>query len=96
MATRDAATQAEWADIDEIKEKQWLLGLEWKLGPGRLNASAQWMEVEVGGGDVSDKDIYKMCIRDSHIDRLADKISLDFREIAQVGDDLRILARLTQ
>lgn len=32
----------------------------------------------------------------NHIDRLADKISLDFREIAQVGDDLRILARLTQ
>ena len=62
MATRDAATQAEWADIDEIKEKQWLLGLEWKLGPGRLNASAQWMEVEVGGGDVSDKDIYKYAI----------------------------------
>ena len=39
-----------------------MLGLEWKLGPGRLNASAQWMEVEVGGGDVSDKDIYKYAI----------------------------------
>ena len=51
-----------YASIDELEEKQWLLGLEWKLGPGRLNASAQWMEVEVGGGDVSDKDIYKYAI----------------------------------
>ena len=32
----------------------------------------------------------------NHIDRLADKISLDFREIVPVGNDLRILARLTQ
>ena len=49
--------------IDEIKEKQWLLGLEWKLGPGRLNASAQWMEVEVDGlADISDKDVYKYAI----------------------------------
>ena len=51
------------AGIDEIKEKQWLLGLEWKLGPGRLNASAQWMEVEASGGQhISDKDIYKYAI----------------------------------
>ena len=62
MATRDAATRAEWENIDTITEKQWLLGLEWKLGPGRLNASAQWMEVEVDGGNVSDKDIYKYAI----------------------------------
>ena len=49
--------------VDELKEKQWLLGLEWKLGPGRLNASAQWMEVEANGGaHVSDKDIYKYAI----------------------------------
>ena len=27
-----------WAGVDTLKEKQWLLGLEWKLGPGRLNA----------------------------------------------------------
>ena len=53
------------ADLSEIREKQWLLGLEWKLGPGRLNASAQWMEVEAHGGtagSVSDKDIYKYAI----------------------------------
>ena len=49
--------------IDSITEKQWLLGLEWKLGPGRLNASAQWMEVEANGGmHISDKDIYKYAI----------------------------------
>lgn len=51
---------AAYAGVDELKQKQWLLGLEWKLGPGRLNASAQWMEVEASGGThVSDKDIYK-------------------------------------
>ncbi|MCZ4064319.1 porin [Oxalobacter aliiformigenes] len=53
----------EYNGVDELKEKQWLLGLEWKLGPGRLNASAQWMEVEASGGKhVSDKDIYKYAI----------------------------------
>ena len=51
-----------WAGVDTLKEKQWLLGLEWKLGPGRLNASAQWMEVEANGGNVSDKDIYKYAV----------------------------------
>ena len=51
---------AAYSNVDELKQKQWLLGLEWKLGPGRLNASAQWMEVEANGGvHVSDKDIYK-------------------------------------
>ena len=62
----DDFTDNEYAlsGIDEIKEKQWLLGLEWKLGPGRLNASAQWMEVETSGGNahISDKDIYKYAI----------------------------------
>ena len=46
----------------DIQENQWLLGVEWKLGPGRLNASAQWMEVEANGVNVSDKDIYKYAI----------------------------------
>ena len=32
------------ADIDQA-----LLGVEWKVGPGRLNASAQWMSVETKG-----------------------------------------------
>ena len=47
------------AELDSLNQKQWLLGLEWKLGPGRLNASAQWMEVEFAGTGISDKDIYK-------------------------------------
>ena len=52
-----------YSGADELTEKQWLLGLEWKLGPGRLNASAQWMEVEANGGmHISDKDIYKYAI----------------------------------
>jgi predicted porin len=49
-------------NINSITEKQWLLGLEWKLGPGRLNASAQWMEVQANGTNISDKDIYKYAI----------------------------------
>ena len=57
---RTAAEAGRYNNVNELKEKQWLLGLEWKLGPGRLNASAQWMEVEAEGGvHVSDKDIYK-------------------------------------
>ena len=57
---KTAAEAGRYRDVNELKEKQWLLGLEWKLGPGRLNASAQWMEVEAEGGvHVSDKDIYK-------------------------------------
>ncbi len=52
----------EGVNIDSITEKQWLLGLEWKLGPGRLNASAQYMEVEFDGASASDKDIYKYAI----------------------------------
>ena len=31
----------------------------------------------------------------NHIDRLADKIALDFQEIVSVGGDIRIVARLT-
>ncbi len=48
--------------VGTLKENQWLLGLEWKLGPGRLNASAQWMEVEYNGSAIEDKDIYKYAI----------------------------------
>lgn len=51
-----------YAGAGDIQENQWLLGVEWKLGPGRLNASAQWMEVEANGGNISDKDIYKYVI----------------------------------
>ncbi|EEO28561.1 porin [Oxalobacter paraformigenes] len=58
-----AADRAKYAGTNELKEKQWLLGLEWKLGPGRLNASAQYMEVEaVGAADAKDKDIYKYAL----------------------------------
>ncbi len=58
---KNAAEAGRYNNVNELKEKQWLLGLEWKLGPGRLNASAQWMEVEANGGaaHISDKDIYK-------------------------------------
>jgi predicted porin len=52
-----------YAGANDIRENQWLLGLEWKLGPGRLNASAQWMEVQANGGQhISDKDIYKYAV----------------------------------
>jgi predicted porin len=50
---------ANFENLNSLNQKQWLLGLEWKVGPGRLNASAQWMEVELAGTGISDKDIYK-------------------------------------
>ena len=57
------AAKYAYGAANDIQENQWLLGLEWKLGPGRLNASAQWMEVEANGGmHISDKDIYKYAI----------------------------------
>ena len=33
-------------DYGSIKEQQALLGVEWKVGPGRLNASVQWMDLD--------------------------------------------------
>ncbi len=53
-----------YANVNDIKEQQALLGLEWKLGPGRLNASAQWLQVQANGGTehISDADIYKYAI----------------------------------
>lgn len=62
-STYDVDIEAD-AIANEITEKQWLLGLEWKLGQGRLNASAQWMEVEANGGLLSgeDSDVYKYAI----------------------------------
>ena len=40
-----------------------VVGSGMETRPGRLNASAQWMEVEASGGvHISDKDIYKYAI----------------------------------
>ena len=58
----DGSAKYAYGAANDIQENQWLLGVEWKLGPGRLNASAQWMEVEANGGNISDKDIYKYAI----------------------------------
>ncbi|MCZ4065747.1 porin [Oxalobacter aliiformigenes] len=58
----ESAWKKVYTAANDIRENQWLLGLEWKLGPGRLNASAQWMEVQANGADISDKDIYKYAI----------------------------------
>ena len=43
-------------DYGSLKEQQALLGVEWKVGPGRLNASAQWLDVEAG--DNSSNSLY--------------------------------------
>lgn len=45
-------------DYHSVSIDQALLGVEWKVGPGRLNASAQWMSVEGkgNGGSWSDVD----------------------------------------
>ena len=46
-----------------VKEQQALLGVEWKVGPGRLNASAQWLGIE-GKGILSnlDEDAWKVAV----------------------------------
>ncbi|MGN0917703.1 MAG: porin, partial [Oxalobacter sp.] len=55
---------ADWYG-SSLTEQQALLGVEWKVGPGRLNASAQWMSVE-GNGDGSysdlDDDAWKVAV----------------------------------
>jgi len=45
----------EYNDYTSLSLDQALLGIEWKVGPGRLNASAQWMGVE-GKGVAKDLD----------------------------------------
>ena len=35
-----------WNDDGSVDIDQALLGVEWKVGPGRLNASAQWLGIE--------------------------------------------------
>ena len=48
---------------NDIVQKQWLAGLEWKLGPGRLNASFEYIDMEFNGGEkLGDIDIYKYAI----------------------------------
>ena len=37
-------------------QKNWLLGLEWTLGPGRLNASVQYNKIKDWAGFTGDKD----------------------------------------
>ncbi len=51
-------------DYDSLEEQQALLGLEWKLGPGRLNASVQWLGIE-GQGNTNkdiDEDVWKAAV----------------------------------
>lgn len=48
---------------NDYVQKQWLAGLEWKIGPGRLNASFQYVDAEFNGGKkLGDADIYKYAI----------------------------------
>ena len=42
---------------NSLDEQQALLGVEWKVGPGRLNASAQWLSVEGNGNGGAYSDI---------------------------------------
>ena len=43
-------------------QKDWLLGLEWTIGQGRLNASVQYLEVSDADAFTGDKDLYKYAI----------------------------------
>ncbi len=48
---------------NDYVQKQWLAGLEWKVGPGRLNASFQYVDAEFNGGkNLGDADIYKYAV----------------------------------
>jgi len=52
-----------WGDAGSAREQQALLGVEWKVGPGRLNASAQWLGVEgKGTNDNIDADAWKVAV----------------------------------
>ena len=53
--TADGTKQ--YNDYNSLDEQQALLGVEWKVGPGRLNASAQWLSVEGNGNGGAYSDI---------------------------------------
>ncbi len=55
--------EMEYMDYTSFSLDQALLGLEWKLGPGRLNASVQWMGVEGKGlAKDLDEDVWKAAV----------------------------------
>ncbi len=57
----NGALKGEVYDNHSLREQQALLGIEWKVGPGRLNASAQWLGVEGKGTmDYIDEDAWKV------------------------------------
>ncbi len=71
QATKDrggleAAGTKAWDSKKEIynslSEQQALLGIEWKLGQGRLNASAQWLGVEGKGTSNLDSDAFRYAV----------------------------------
>ena len=48
---------------NDIVQKQWLAGVEWKVGPGQLNASFQYIDAEMNGGmNLGSTDIYKYAV----------------------------------
>ncbi len=62
-----------WSTVTNLKEdgvfndyvqKQWLAGVEWKIGPGKLNASFQYIDAKFNGGEFNNAsgDIYKYAI----------------------------------
>lgn len=89
----------EWTTNDgtysSLSEDQALLGVEWKVGPGRLNASAQWLSVE-GDGLAEDADAWKVGVGYTY--NLSKRTSLygivsyadwdDNKEVAEMFDDV--------
>ncbi|MBR7069318.1 MAG: porin [Oxalobacter sp.] len=59
-----ALADDDYVDYDSFELQQALLGLEWKLGPGRLNASVQWLGVEGNGNGNKDldEDVWKAAV----------------------------------
>ncbi len=53
----DGNATGNYHGYNSLDEQQALLGVEWKVGPGRLNASAQWLSVEGNGNGGAFSDI---------------------------------------
>lgn len=52
-------------DASSLHSQQALLGVEWKVGPGRLNGSAQWLSAETKGANNTmdiDGDAWKLAV----------------------------------
>ncbi len=64
LGLTDDFNMKEYGLVNDFVQKQWLAGVEWKVGPGQLNASFQYIDAEFNGGsgNFGSNDIYKYAI----------------------------------